>query len=223
MRLCAGIPVSLRHDYLMGCLTARSAAIPFHGTLRGVRVRKTNLKLKAAPGPEPLLKLNLACGQNPVEGFKGVDCKKLPGVDHVLDLEKYPWPWRDASVEEIHVSHFVEHLTDMIPFMEECWRILIPGGKLTVIGPYYSSMRAWQDPTHKRALSEATFLYFNEGWRKSQKLDHYDIHCDFDYTYGYMMVPEWAAREESARQFAIKHYANVVNDIVVHLVKRPIA
>ena len=29
--------------------------------------------------------------------------------------------------------------------------------------PYYTSMRCWQDPTHTRAISEATFLYANKG------------------------------------------------------------
>ena len=46
-------------------------------------------------------------------------------------------------------------------------------------------MRAWQDPTHKRAISEATFLYANKSWRVSQGLDRYPITCDFDFSYGY--------------------------------------
>jgi len=104
--------------------------------------------------------------------------------------------------------------------MEEVYRILKPGGKIKVIAPYYNSMRAWQDPTHKRAISEATFLYFNKGWRDTNKLDHYDITSDFDFVYGYDMVNEWAMKNEESRNFAIKHYTNVISDIHVTLTKK---
>ena len=81
-------------------------------------------------------------------------------------------------------------------------------------------MRCWQDPTHKRAISEATFLYFNKEWRKANNLSHYNIESDFDFVYGYDIAPEWANRSEEARSFAIKHYTNVINDIHVTLTKR---
>lgn len=44
--------------------------------------------------------------------------------------------------------------------------------KATILAPYYTSMRCWQDPTHTRAISEASFLYFNKDWRVQNKLDH---------------------------------------------------
>jgi hypothetical protein len=141
-------------------------------------------------------------------------------VDQVVDLTKFPWPFEDECAEELLASHYVEHTSDLIAFMDSCHRVLIPGGKMTVIAPYYTSMRCWQDPTHKRAICEATFLYFNKGWRDANKLDHYGIKSDFDFTYGYAMVPDWAARSEEARAFGILHYFNVVNDIHVTLTKR---
>lgn len=170
--------------------------------------------------PTSFGKYDLACGQNKQPGYTGIDVAACEGVDIVHDLTKYPWPIPSNSVEDLFCSHYVEHTENLIAFMEECHRILIPGGRLTIIAPYYSSMRAWQDPTHKRAISEATFLYFNKGWRESQKLDHYGIKCDFDFVYGYAMTPEWAARSEESRAFAIRHYINVVNDIHVTLTKR---
>ena len=58
---------------------------------------------------KPPLKLDLGCGQNPKEGFDGVD---LYGekAKHKVDLFKFPWPFEDASVEEINCSHFLEHV-----------------------------------------------------------------------------------------------------------------
>lgn len=167
------------------------------------------------------IKYDLACGQNKQEGFIGVDYVKAKGVDIVADLTKFPWKFaKDNSADELFVSHYVEHTPDLIKFMDECYRILKPGGTMTVLAPYYSSMRCWQDPTHVRAISEATFLYFNKQWRTDNKLDHYKIKSDFDFTYGYNMAPEWASRNEEAKMFAIRHYINVVNDIQVVLTKK---
>jgi hypothetical protein len=165
------------------------------------------------------MKLDIACGQNKQPGFKGVDIAPGPGVDFVWDLEKYPWePFKDDSVEEVYVSHYAEHTKDLMKFMDEIWRICIPDAKVTIIGPYYTSIRAWQDPTHTRALSEATWLYFNKDWRVANKLDHYPIKSNFEIKN--IMVffnPPWDKKSEEARQFAAQHYWNVISDILVEL------
>ena len=129
-----------------------------------------------------IVKIDLACGQNKTDGgYFGID--KVPGdkVDAVVDLEQFPWPIESDSAEDIVCNHYVEHTTDLIKFMDEVYRILKPGGKMKVVAPYYTSIRCWQDPTHKRAIGDATFLYFNKGWRDVNKLDHYDIKSDFDF------------------------------------------
>jgi hypothetical protein len=167
-----------------------------------------------------LIRLDLACGDNKQEGFTGVDIAKTPAVDIIADLEQFPWTFaKDNSVDEIFCSHYVEHTPDLIKFMDECWRILKVDGKMTVFAPYYSSIRAWQDPTHKRAISESTFLYFNREWMKQNKLEHYGIKSNFNFSYGYLVSPEWANRSEEARNFAIRNYINVVTDIQVTLTK----
>lgn len=167
---------------------------------------------------QEVIKYDLACGQNKQEGFIGVDI--AGDCDIKFDLTKFPWKFaKDNSVDELFVSHYIEHTPDLIKFMDECHRILKPGGKLSIVAPYYSSMRCWQDPTHLRAISEATFLYFNKGWRDQNRLDHYPIKSNFDFSYGYNFSPEWATRSEEARNFALRHYMNVVNDIQVVLTK----
>jgi ubiquinone/menaquinone biosynthesis C-methylase UbiE len=165
-------------------------------------------------------RLDIACGQNKTPNFFGVDIVKAKGVDLVYDLEKFPWPFPDNSVDEAVCSHYVEHTKDIIKFMDEVHRILVPGGKIMIRAPYYNSMRAWQDPTHTRAISEATFLYFNKSWRKANRLNHYPIKSDFDFSFGYDFTPDWAMRSEEARAFAVRHYTNVVSDIIVMLTKK---
>jgi len=166
------------------------------------------------------LKLDLACGQNKTPGFFGIDIEPVEGVDQVMDLEQYPWDIESESAQEIICNHYVEHTTDLIKFMDEVYRILKQGGQIRISCPYYTSMRCWQDPTHKRAISEASFMYFNKQWRDVNKLDHYGIKSDFDFVYGYAFYPEWVNRSQEARDFAVKHYNNVVSDIIITLTKK---
>lgn len=188
------------------------------------------------------LKLSLACGGNKPEGFKGVDIFKTKETDYVQDLLTFPWSqFEDNSVDEIECSNFVEHIPHedsrndpFFQFFDEIHRILKPAefdpnnpniptkGFARIVCPYYSSMRAWQDPTHQRAISEASFLYLNKQWRIDNKLDHYPVSCDFDFSYGYVLSPEWQNRSQESQMFAIQHYINVVTDIQVQLVKRPL-
>ncbi len=190
---------------------------------------------------EPL-KLSLGCGDNKPEGFAGVDIARTASADYVVDLLKFPWKeFADNSVDEIECSNFVEHIPHgnsrhdpFFQFFDEMYRILKPAefdpanpniplrGFARITCPYYSSMRAWQDPTHQRAVSEASFLYLNKQWRLDNRLDHYPISCDFDFSYGYLLTPEWQNRNQEAQAFAIQHYFNVVTDIQLQLVKRPV-
>ena len=106
----------------------------------------------------PLVRLDLGCGQNPREGFDGVDLL-APNPAYRVDLFSFPFPWADNEVDELHCSHFVEHLPAtttpdgrdyLLAFFDECWRILRPGGTMTVIVPNARSNRAFQDPPYRR-------------------------------------------------------------------------
>lgn len=56
------------------------------------------------------LKLDLACGDNKKDGFKGIDVVKTEATDYVVDLQVFPWPIESNSVEEINCSHYIEHI-----------------------------------------------------------------------------------------------------------------
>lgn len=169
--------------------------------------------------PKPV-RIDLACGQRKEPGFIGLDKFAGPDVDIVHDIETYPWPFEDNSVDEVICRHYVEHVKDLMAFMNELYRVMKTGAKAAIVAPYYSSIRAWQDPTHVRAISEVSFLYYNKEWREINLLNHYPITADFDFVYGYNWDPAWAKRAEEAKQFAAKHYINVINDILVTLTKR---
>jgi SAM-dependent methyltransferase len=171
-----------------------------------------------ADAPSYLKKLDLGCGKNKKTGFLGVDFSSDVGADIVHDLNVYPYPFEDNSVFEIFTSHFIEHVASIEKFMDECWRMLVPMGTITLLAPYYSSVRAWQDPTHVRPISEMTFLYYSKEWRDVNKLDHYNIKSNFEQiSTRYYYAPDWEARADSAREWARVHYINVVQDIETKL------
>lgn len=110
-----------------------------------------------------VIKLDIGCGMNKQEGFIGMDCRELPGVDIVHDLEEFPWPVEDNCVMVAVASHVVEHIKPWfsIPFMDEVWRVLAPGAVFAVATPYPGSRGFWQDPTHCNGWNEATWQYFD--------------------------------------------------------------
>jgi predicted SAM-dependent methyltransferase len=169
-----------------------------------------------------LFKIDLACGSRKEEGFVGVDIAASPDIH--ADLEKFPWSFAESdTVDEMRCSHYIEHTKDIIRFMEECWRILKVGAIFKIVAPYYTSMRAWQDPTHRQAICEATFLYYNQRWIIENKLEHYNIKANFDFNYGYVLDGEFASRNDEAKAFALRHYWNVASDIVITCTKLPFA
>lgn len=167
-----------------------------------------------------LLRLDLACGQHKKEGFLGVDLhSEQADIKH--DLGVFPWPFEDCSVYEIHCSHYVEHVKDLVAFMEEIYRVLMPLGTIRIICPYYTSVRAWQDPTHVRPITEITFDYFDPDKQKMMGVDHYFGKANFEVLHRrYYLNPEWEHRAEEVQMWALRHYFNVCADIEFQLRKR---
>lgn len=124
--------------------------------------------------------LDLGCGTVP-KGRLGIDRYPAPGVDLVMDLNllfvpiedndaeklmqlipiqgRMPFP--DASIESIISHHCLEHIGDgFIRLMDECHRILKPGGEFRIVVPLFPSSSAVADPDHVRYFMEETFEAF---------------------------------------------------------------
>lgn len=177
-----------------------------------------------AVGGKPL-QLNLACGDRKHEDHIGIDKFKTDSTDYTFDLLTFPWPCDDGVVEGILCSHFFEHIPGMLRprFMDECYRVMKAGAKMTVVVPDGDSHRAVQDYTHQwPPVVPESFLYFNKEWRTREKLTHgdYAMTCDFDFGYGYALDGEISLRNAEQQQFAIKHYRNHSNDLIVTLTRR---
>jgi len=109
--------------------------------------------------------LNLGCGRNTEPGFINIDRVAGPRVDHVLDLDRPVWEEPLSTnlfkADCILASHVLEHITNLIPLMRECHRTLRPGGHLIAVVPHASSDDAWEDPTHVRAFTEKSWMYWD--------------------------------------------------------------
>ncbi len=108
------------------------------------------------------INLDIGCGQNKKLGFKGLDKMKMINVDIVCDLEKEKIPLEDCSVQEIYSMHFLEHTNNLIQVMDEIWRVSTNGARIVLAVPYYNSIGAFRDPTHKRFFTYNTFDYFTD-------------------------------------------------------------
>jgi len=198
--------------------------------------------------PSTSLRLDLACGQHPKDGFEGVD---LYGdkAKHKVDLLKFPWPWADNSVDELYCAHFLEHvpareieerdlrsLKDLPTFvqvppflgqdmlfavMDECWRVMKPDAWMTIVVPSGRSNRAFWDPTHRRFFMQETFLYFAAEWRKMNALDHYRVSCNFGVDVGHTLPQEEMLRSAEAQAERFQHYWNTTYDWIAKLKKLP--
>lgn len=71
----------------------------------------------------------------------------------------------DDYVDGITCNHLVEHVRDLPAFMAEMWRVCKDGAVVEISHPYQFNVRAWQDPTHVRALNEISWFYFDAKWR----------------------------------------------------------
>ena len=118
-------------------------------------------------------RLNLGCGKHPKPMYTNVDMYELPGVNVVHDLDVLPWPFDTETHDEIVGVDIFEHVDDGIGFMNECARILKPGGILNLRTCYWRSQNAFTDPDHKRFPTEETFDYWVKGTYFNQEYGHY--------------------------------------------------
>lgn len=185
--------------------------------------------------------------------WTGVDARAFEGVDWVCDLRQKHWripgdhetsslPRRlihenedgqlklydtlpDDSVDEVHCSHFLEHLTgaERIHFFNELYRVLKPGAQARIITPHWSHERAYGDPTHQwPPVCSWTYFYLQKAWR-DVNAPHADYLCDFDYVLAGTHDPNdpyVAFRTTEVKMSLMAHQVNVTTDLIATLTKR---
>jgi SAM-dependent methyltransferase len=107
-------------------------------------------------------KLNLGCGRDIKESFVNLDSVKMPGVNVVHNLNKFPYPFKENTFDFVYASHILEHLDNLVKTMQELHRISKNNATIAIKVPFFPSMYAASDPTHKNFFTYLTWDYFTD-------------------------------------------------------------
>ncbi len=124
--------------------------------------------------------LNLGCGNRilvPKPGETIINHDRVQhrdGIQAVHDLDVRPWPWADNSLDFILASSVFEHLKlTLVESLDECWRILRPGGRVRIKVPYWRSDNSYCDPTHRWFFSLGAFDQFDPDTKRGRDYSFY--------------------------------------------------
>ena len=108
-------------------------------------------------------------GGNPVwNGLVTLDHDPNCNPDFLHDLEKFPYPFEDNALDEIHAYHVLEHMGaqgDWRFFFDqftELWRIAKPGALFFGVVPDLDSRWVWGDPSHTRVVSHESLIFLDQ-------------------------------------------------------------
>lgn len=181
---------------------------------------------------EPL-RLNMGCGQNPKAGYVNVDKYGTPEVQ--CDLEAFPWPWADNTVDEMVFNHVLEHLGEQtqtyLGIIKEIYRVCRDGALVKIVVPHPRHDDFLHDPTHVRAItieglrqfSQAANRYWKDNGYANTTLGLYH-NVDFEIVQAVHLPAEpWKTQLESGDittedlELASRRYNNVIKEIHVTL------
>ena len=103
------------------------------------------------------MKLNLGSGSKIIDGYTNIDKFDYYKPDIVHDLEVTPYPFEDNSIEEILLSHVLEHIgQDPNVFnniIKEFYRICKNQSVIDIRVPHPRHDDFISDPTHVRPIT----------------------------------------------------------------------
>jgi hypothetical protein len=112
------------------------------------------------------MKLNLGCGNRKLPGWINIDRTAACGPDQMVDVEQMPWPWQTDSVDEVLLSHVLEHLGSTpgryLEIFQELYRVCRGGAKIVIIVPHPRHDYFLNDPTHVRPITVEGLALFSQ-------------------------------------------------------------
>jgi len=120
------------------------------------------------------MKLNLGCGNKLLKGYINLDKFNYYKCDIIHDLEKFPYPFKNDSVNEILLSHVLEHIGQQpdtfINIIKELYRICSNNALIIISVPHPRHENFLSDPTHVRPITVLGLSLFdqklNRDWQK---------------------------------------------------------
>lgn len=151
--------------------------------------------------------IDLGGAHSPAEGFKSLDIH--PGADIVCDVTQ-GLPFEDNSVGVLRAHDFLEHIPigKVVPFMNECYRVLAPGGWLLTSTPNTDGRGAFQDPTHQSFWNSNSFWYYTQAdtakyvpeitcrFQCARLVNHYPTDWHKTHLIGYVDAALWCLKDQ---------------------------
>ena len=107
--------------------------------------------------------INVGAGNKEIEGATPFDYPEW-------DADAESLPLVDDSLSCIHAYHFLEHVQNPVRVLQDFQRVLIVGGVVNIVVPYYTSQMAAHDLDHKHVFCEETWrvLFGNPYYNKNK-------------------------------------------------------
>lgn len=133
------------------------------------------------------MKINIGCGRDYREGWINIDISEEVKADVIMDIRTSSLvegkvlgtlrgkdyttkpPCTENSATEVYISGVLEQIEgndELIHAMNECWRVLKPGGQIVIVVPNAKYAIAHRDPMDIRKFTPATFNYFIDGMQE---------------------------------------------------------
>ena len=133
------------------------------------------------------MNLMLGCGRKRLDNFIHLDADARLKPDLVCKLGEDRIPLNDNVVEYAYANHVLEHIGyqgqtyGWFYFFEELYRVMKNGGVLIFESPMWNNVWSWGDPSHTRALSPESFVFFNQDSYRIEGsiISPFRINCDF--------------------------------------------
>ncbi len=138
------------------------------------------------------IKVNLGSGKDTQEGWINIDSYPFPNTIVADITTKIPLP--DNYADLVYSQDFLEHIDPYkkVAVINECWRILKPGGRMEHYVPNAGSRNDFGSPSHISHWNLQAFDHFD--------LDSHRWKADHDYE-GFIGGFRWIIRELVNWQF----------------------
>lgn len=115
------------------------------------------------------MKINIGCGRDYRPGWFNTDVSLEVKADAYFDIGKESLMMEDGQAELVYISGVLEQIgpnEELKHALNECWRMLKPGGQIVIVVPNAKHAIAHRDPMDIRKFTIPTFNYFIDGMQE---------------------------------------------------------
>jgi SAM-dependent methyltransferase len=148
--------------------------------------------------------IDIGCGRKKIEGAIGIDNSPFSTADIILNLNTEPLPFENSSIDFVHSSHCLEHLSleGFLHMLSEMYRVCKDDGTIYITVPYFTTGLNWANPFHNNQIcfNEHTFRFFSSA-----------IECP--------AMSKMDYSTPSCPNYGLKHSANTDSNVEFELLK----